>query len=164
MDVHCDDLRNIILDCRHEIERADAKAEILLAMLGVALGALVAGLLGSSWSPTQIGDPARWIWWLGSIALFVAGGLLIAAVYPRLPSVSVGAGASAYTFAAIAQLKRAEELLAKISLDESARNLQLAQVSISLAQIALRKHQLVRLALMFLALGVILMLLCAVLA
>jgi hypothetical protein len=66
------------------LTRADSKAALLLAAAGVAAGALLAGLLGGSWTPFALDNRIEWIWWLGVAS--AASGIfsIAAAVYPRI--------------------------------------------------------------------------------
>jgi len=77
-------LADLLADTREELTRADSKASLLLAAVGVILGALIAGLAGSNWTPLALDSRIQWAWWLG-VAAAVAGVLSIAAsVYPRI--------------------------------------------------------------------------------
>ena len=44
----------VLADAREELDRADRKAQILFASAGVAIGALLAGLLAGNWSPFEL--------------------------------------------------------------------------------------------------------------
>ncbi|NYI05845.1 Pycsar system effector family protein [Allostreptomyces psammosilenae] len=71
-------------EMRAEIGRADSKASILVALIGVAAGAL-AGALGAGRlpGPDALPAPAAALWWLG-VAAWAAGlGSLLWAVVPR---------------------------------------------------------------------------------
>jgi hypothetical protein len=77
-------LTDLLKDAREELGRADSKAALLLAATGVAVGALLAGLLGGQWTPLHLDERVEWIWWLG-VASAAAGIFSIAAaVYPRI--------------------------------------------------------------------------------
>jgi hypothetical protein len=73
----------LLRDAREEIDRADAKASILLAASGVAVGAFLAGLIAGSWSPLKLEPAIQWAWWLGMAELGVGIGCLALAIYPR---------------------------------------------------------------------------------
>jgi MFS family permease len=77
-------LANTILrEAREELARADGKASILLAAIGVIIGAIVAAILGGSWHPTHLDDNIEWLWWIGT-AIGLAGAVAFgAAVFPR---------------------------------------------------------------------------------
>ncbi len=75
---------DILLAARDELVRADAKATTLFATSGVAVGAVLTGLLSGQWSPSRIhGGLAQGIWWLGAAAAGVALVCLAAAMHPR---------------------------------------------------------------------------------
>lgn len=68
---------------RKEIDRADAKASILLATSGVGIGALLAGLLAGTWTPAKLPMIAQILWWPGIVAATSGIACLSWAVYPR---------------------------------------------------------------------------------
>lgn len=73
----------LLAETREEIDRADSKASILLASTGIAVGALLAGLLSRSWAPTNLRTPYEFVWWAGVAAAAVGIWNLAYAVYPR---------------------------------------------------------------------------------
>ncbi len=76
-------LRDLLSETREELTRVDNKASLLLAAVGVVLGALIGGLADSTWTPMSLNGAIQWLWWLGTAA-GSAGVLSIAAtVYPR---------------------------------------------------------------------------------
>jgi pycsar effector protein len=74
---------SLLSNAREEIDRADAKASILLAASGVASGALLAGLIAGSWTPLKLQAAVQWAWWLGLAESATAIWCLALAVYPR---------------------------------------------------------------------------------
>lgn len=75
---------DILRAAREELARADAKATTLFAIAGVAVSAVLGGVISGQWSPTRLqGDLAQWTWWTGTVATAVALVCLGAAVYPR---------------------------------------------------------------------------------
>jgi MFS family permease len=75
--------RRLLVEAREELTRADQKAQTLLAAVGIAAGALLAGLLAGSWAPFTLDNRIEWLWWIG---VMVAAGAIIAlgmAVRPR---------------------------------------------------------------------------------
>jgi Pycsar effector protein len=68
---------------REELTRADTKASLFLAALGVVIGALLAALLSSDWSPAELNNSVEWLWWLGILCCAGAVVLLATAIYPR---------------------------------------------------------------------------------
>ncbi len=68
---------------REELARADGKASLLLASSGVAVGALMAGLIAGDWSPFELDNRVEWLWWVGLLAVLLGVVALGLAVYPR---------------------------------------------------------------------------------
>lgn len=68
---------------REELVRADNKASLLLASAGLAVGALIAGLISRDWSPFALENRIEWLWWAGAGAAAYGLGCLGSAVYPR---------------------------------------------------------------------------------
>lgn len=76
--------KSLLTETREELVRADNKASILLAATGVALGALLAAILGGDWTPFQLDVRIQWLWWVGASSAAVAIYWLGSAVYPRI--------------------------------------------------------------------------------
>jgi Family of unknown function (DUF5706) len=74
---------SLLSNARGEIDRADAKASILLAASGVAAGALLAGLIAGTWTPLKLQVGIQWAWWTGVVEAAIGIGCLALAVYPR---------------------------------------------------------------------------------
>jgi hypothetical protein len=55
-----------------------------LAASGVVIGALLAGLFGSKWSPFDLNSKIEWLWWLGVASAAFGVFSIAAAVYPRI--------------------------------------------------------------------------------
>jgi len=76
-------LADLVAATRDELRRADAKAALLLAAIGVIVGALLGCFNSSHWTPTRLQSGEQVLWWAG-VATATVGLLLIAAsVYPR---------------------------------------------------------------------------------
>jgi hypothetical protein len=60
--------QTMLRETREEISRADAKAATLLAGTGIAVGALLAGLIAGDWVPADLGNSVEWLWWVGVVA------------------------------------------------------------------------------------------------
>ena len=73
----------LLAESREELTRADGKAQVLLGIVGVGLGAVTGGLLAGSWSPFRLSNAVEWLWWTGIAAAVTAMVLIAAAVYPR---------------------------------------------------------------------------------
>ena len=75
----------LLSDTREELQKVDSKASILLATVGIMLGALVAGAVSESWSPSKItSDGPRTLTWMALILVIAGICVLGAAVKPRV--------------------------------------------------------------------------------
>ncbi|MEW9553174.1 Pycsar system effector family protein [Nonomuraea sp. NPDC050783] len=74
----------LLAEAREELNRADGKAQVLLGIVGIGLGAVAGGLLAGSWAPTRLADAVEWLWWLGAAAALASVIVLASAVYPRM--------------------------------------------------------------------------------
>lgn len=92
---------------REELVRADAKAALLLAAAGIAVGALLNGLLNGRWSPNDLTNEVEWVWWLGASAVALAVVALGTAVYPQTRRVGRAPTKAAY-YGDVVQLERDE--------------------------------------------------------
>ena len=77
-------LADLLAETREELTRADSKAALLLAASGVVIAALLAGLLGSQWTPFDLNTSVEWLWWLGVASAAFGVFSIAAAVYPRI--------------------------------------------------------------------------------
>lgn len=73
----------LLVEARDELNRADQKAAILLAAVGVGVGAILAGLISADWHPSMLGLPWAGIWTLGALAVLAGVVVLVWAIYPR---------------------------------------------------------------------------------
>ncbi|NEB00008.1 Pycsar system effector family protein [Streptomyces sp. SID13726] len=73
----------LLAELRGEIARADAKATVLVGMLGLTGGVLSALLINLRWSPGRLPAPAALLWWSGTALLGTSLLALLMAVTPR---------------------------------------------------------------------------------
>jgi hypothetical protein len=89
-------LADLLASTRDELARADSKAALLLASVGVIIGALTGGLSSRSWTPMSLGVGQQALWWSG-VAVAAFGSFLISAsVYPRTKRAMIPGGLPAY--------------------------------------------------------------------
>lgn len=73
----------ILREAREELARADGKASILLAAIGVIIGAIMAAILAGSWHPSHLNDNIEWLWWTGTGAGSAGAVSFGVAIFPR---------------------------------------------------------------------------------
>ncbi len=77
-------LADLLANTRDELNRADFKASLLLAAIGVIIGALIGGLAGSKWTPMTLASGEQGLWWAGVAAAACGVFWIAASVYPRI--------------------------------------------------------------------------------
>jgi len=85
----------ILSEVMVEIDRADQKASVLIAGLGIAFSIVLSGMLGGGWSPAELGPVGVALWTVGALAAAASVVAAALAVWPRL---SKGATAGAITY------------------------------------------------------------------
>jgi MFS family permease len=80
---HLELANTILRETREELVRADGKASILFAAVGVIIGAIVAAVLAGSWHPHDLDNNIEWLWWIGAAAGLLGATALGSAVFPR---------------------------------------------------------------------------------
>ena len=89
-------LADLLASTRDELARADSKAALLLASVGVITGALTGGLSSRNWTPLSLGGGQQALWWAGVAAAAVGSFLISASVYPRTRGTVIPGGLPAY--------------------------------------------------------------------
>jgi hypothetical protein len=103
------DIERLMLDeARIEVSFADHKASMVLAALGIGLGALFGGILAGDWNPRAQEGLDELVWWIG--AVLAAGSVLLAAcaVWPRYSKHTPGDGV--YYWGHVARFSSLEQL------------------------------------------------------
>ncbi|MGW4797279.1 Pycsar system effector family protein [Nonomuraea sp. NPDC004297] len=138
----CEYGTQLLKEAREELNRADAKAQVLLGVVGIGLGAVAGGLLAGNWSPFEMSNAIEWLWWAGAAAALASVVVLACAVYPRLDR-RKGSGAVMY-YADVSHLESAaavaSALLRSSALDLERAADQLYRVSLIVGQ----KYRLIR--------------------
>jgi len=146
---------NVLLaEARSETDKADTKAGIVLAALGIVVGALLAGLMAGDWSPLSLDPRVEWLWWLGASSIAVALAASASAVWPRFV-VPARTGAIHY-WGDASRAKSPRELAKRLGaekVDETERAV--AQLW-NLSRIVVQKYRLVQAALALAATGFVL--------
>jgi hypothetical protein len=144
--------KTLLAESREELTRADGKAALLLAALGIGLSAILAAILAGDWSPFDLKEPYQGLWWAGSSFAGVSLFSLCAAVYPKVRHDNPAGGVS--YFGDIAPLKTVSALRAALKRSET----DLAERTVSqlhvIARLVDRKYRFLRIGLVALGLGI----------
>lgn len=137
--------RQLLHESREELERADRKAQILLASSGVAVSVVMAGVIAGNWTPLQLPTWALTVWSMGACAVLLGIVLLSISIFPRIVHRDP-AGKVAY-FGHVASYPNVEALraaLATAAADPDDRTTNQLWV---ISRIVVRKYRLIRWAL-----------------
>lgn len=74
----------LLAETREELGRADSKASILFAAVGVVAGVAGGAVVAGDWSPSELGNRWEGLWWLGAALVGAAAVELVLAVVPRV--------------------------------------------------------------------------------
>ncbi|MGW2423645.1 Pycsar system effector family protein [Streptomyces sp. NPDC001709] len=147
----------LLTELREEIARADTKASVLVAALGMTAGVFTGLVAGKNWSPGRLSAPGTGLWWAGATALALSLVALLFAVLPRFRSGTWAEGRPLCYFGDIQQAVRQgrlAEALADTDRDPTAAVLAaLAEKS----RIAASKHRWIRTGLIAFCVGALLL-------
>lgn len=107
----------LLSESREELTRADGKASLLLAALGIGFSAMIGAILAGDWTPFVLRRPWELIWWFGAGFAGLALLSLCVAVWPRVTHRS-GRGGVTY-FGEAATFGTLEELTAALKRSET---------------------------------------------
>lgn len=142
----------LLTAAKEELTRADGKASLLLAAVGVAAGALLSALLSRNWSPSTLSNGIEWLWWLGASSWVLAIGSLGHAVYPRTVRKGPAPRFVGY-FGDVVRLKSTEEVNAGVIRSaEAGIDYEIDQLG-QISRIVATKYQSIRLGLWLLVLA-----------
>ncbi|MFF8655331.1 Pycsar system effector family protein [Streptomyces huasconensis] len=147
----------LLAGVRAETARADNKAAVLVAALGMTAGVFSGLLAGRQWTPGALSGPGTIIWWSGSAALALSLFSLLLAVLPRYRTRSWRPGQPLSYFGDIQQAARAGQLVTALADTEREPTAGLAATLAEISHIAMRKHQWIRAGLITFCTGTILL-------
>ncbi|WP_409062762.1 Pycsar system effector family protein [Streptomyces sp. SYP-A7185] len=134
----------LLADLRTEIARADAKAAMLVAALGVLAGVFSGLLTRRDWTPASLSVHASSTWWSGVAALGLALFALLMTVLPRYGTSRWTPGAPLSHFGDIQQAARSGYLAEALTDTERDPTANAIEALSATSRIALRKHQWIR--------------------
>ncbi|WP_335934530.1 Pycsar system effector family protein [Streptomyces sp. PTD5-9] len=147
----------LLLDLRSEIARADNKASVLVAALGMTAGVISGWLAGSEWRPSALSGPGTALWWTGTGGLAAALLSMLMAVLPRYHGSSWTPGTPLTYFADIRRAARQNRLAEALDATEGAPTSALLTALAETSWIAVRKHQWIRAGLLAYSVGTVLL-------
>ncbi|MFI1681120.1 Pycsar system effector family protein [Streptomyces sp. NPDC020607] len=148
----------LLADQRAEIARADSKAAVLAAALGVAAGGFSGLLARHECSPDALSVPGSSAWWSGVLALAVALLAMLMAVLPRYGTgTSWAPGAPLSYFGDVRRAAHSGHLAQALAETQRAPLPATLTALSETSRIALRKHQWIRVGLLAFATSVVLL-------
>jgi MFS family permease len=102
----------LLAESREELTRADAKASLFLAALGIGLSAILGAILAGTWTPFILARPWEAIWWVGATFAGIGVFCLAVAVWPKVRHKSGPSGVT--YFGEVAAFETVAELTAAL--------------------------------------------------
>ncbi|GAA2248845.1 hypothetical protein GCM10010232_40300 [Streptomyces amakusaensis] len=147
----------LLNELRTEIARADSKASVLVAALGMTAGVFSGLLAGRDWTPRELSTPASAVWWAGAISFALALTALLLAVLPRYGKERWTPGQPLTYFGDVRQAARTGELAAALDAQDRHPAAGLTAALTETSRIAARKHQWIRTGLIAFSVGTVLL-------
>ena len=144
-------------ELRTEVARADTKASVLVAALGMTAGVLSGLLAGRDWSPAELSALGTLLWWTGAASLVLSLFALLLAVLPRFRSPRWAPGRPLSYFGDIQQAVRHGQLESALTETRRAPVVALTGALTEMSRIAVRKHQWIRTGLIAFCVGTVLL-------
>lgn len=134
----------LLADLRTEIARADSKASVLVAALGMTAGVFSGLLAGRNWNPAVLTTFGTVVWSTGAASLVLSLFSLLLAVLPRYRSEPWAPGQPLSYFGDIQQAVRIGQLEAALADTQRDPTAALTLALTETSRIAARKHQWIR--------------------
>lgn len=147
----------LVADLRAEIARADSKAAVVVAALGMSGGVLSGVLVGRDWTPSHLSGTGTCLWWTGTAVLALALLFLLMAVLPRYRESTWTPGSPLTYFGDIQRAVRQGRLPEALATTERLPMASLLTALTETSRIATRKHQWIRAGLLAFCLGALLL-------
>ncbi|MFD3834873.1 Pycsar system effector family protein [Streptomyces sp. NPDC058642] len=147
----------LLADLRTEVARADTKASVLVAALGMTAGVLSGLLVGRDWTPAALSAVGTVLWWTGAAALVLSLFALLLAVLPRYRSPHWAPGRPLSYFGDIQEAVRQGQLETALTDTRRAPVAALTLALTEMSRIAVRKHQWIRTGLIAFCAGTVLL-------
>ena len=147
----------LLAELRNEVARADSKASVLVAALGMTAGVFSGLLAGRGWTPAELSATGTALWWTGTAALGLSLFALLLAVLPRYRSDGWTPGRPLSYFGDIRQAVLQGQLETALGDTRRDPTTGLTAALAELSRIAARKHQWIRTGLIAFCTGTVLL-------
>lgn len=147
----------LLAELRTEVARADSKASVLVAALGMTAGVLSGLLAGRDWAPSELAAAGTVVWWAGAGALVLSLFALLLAVLPRYGVPKWAPGRPLAYFHDIRQAARQGQLTSALAETRRDPVTALTGALSEMSRIAARKHQWIRTGLIAFCAGTVLL-------
>ncbi|WP_420719248.1 Pycsar system effector family protein [Streptomyces sp. NRRL S-1521] len=147
----------LLADLRAEIARADGKASVLVAALGMTAGVFSGLLIGRDWSPAALSGLGAALWWAGAASLTLSLSALLLAVLPRFDRGTWRPGQPLAYFGDIREAARAGRLRSALVATERDPATGLTTALTDMSRIVARKHEWIRAGLLAFCAGTLLL-------
>ncbi|MGW2177275.1 Pycsar system effector family protein [Streptomyces sp. NPDC001732] len=154
---HTDAGDRLLLDLRAEIARADSKASVLVAALGMTAGVISGWLAGGGWRPDALSGSGAALWWTGVGGLAAALFSMLMAILPRYHGSAWAPGDPLTYFADIRRAARQNRLPEALDATRNARSAALVTALTETSRIAVCKHRWIRVGLLAYSVGTVLL-------
>ncbi|MFJ4514176.1 Pycsar system effector family protein [Streptomyces sp. NPDC088817] len=149
--------QGLLAELHDEIARADTKASVLVAALGMTAGVFTGLVAGKDWSPSKLSGPGTALWWAGTAALVLSLVALLLAVLPRFGPGSWAEGRPLCYFGDIQQAVRAGRLAEALADTERDPGAAVLAALTEKSRIAVSKHRWIRTGLVSFCVGTLLL-------
>ncbi|MEW2494976.1 Pycsar system effector family protein [Streptomyces nodosus] len=147
----------LLTELRAEIARADSKASVLVAALGMTAGVFSGLLAGRRWTPVSLSGPGNALWWAGALSLALSLFALLLAVLPRYRTRTWEPGRTLSYFGDIHQAVRQGHLESALAETERHPTEALTGALAETSRIAAQKHRWIRAGLVAFCAGTVLL-------
>lgn len=147
----------LLAEMRAEIARADSKAAVLVAALGMTAGVFSGLVAGRDWTPDALPPPGAALWWTGTTAFALSLLALLLAVLPRYGNSVWAEGRPLCYFGDVRRAVRQDLLATALLATERDPLAALTTALTETSRIAARKHQWIRAGLIAFCAGTVLL-------
>ncbi|WP_406093645.1 Pycsar system effector family protein [Streptomyces sp. NBC_01013] len=147
----------LLTELRAEIARADSKAAVVVAALGMSSSVVCGVLVSRDWLSGHLSGLGAIVWWAGVVALAIALLFLLMAVVPRYRASDWAPGTPLTYFGDIQRAVRRNLLPEALAETERLPMAALLAALTETSRIATRKHQWIRAGLIAFCLGTLML-------